>query len=82
MPMNRLLRLPLTIFERSYAGGRYIERLHFDFCDLVADRQRRACGLVCEQHAFTAACVESLDSAPSVARRQIYIYTFDGWTWI
>lgn len=50
VPMNRLLRLPLTIFERSYACGRYIELLHFDVCDLLGDRQWRAHNLVCEQH--------------------------------
>ena len=52
------------------------------FAISYADRQRRACALVCEQHTLTAAHVEGLNSALSFALKHISIYTFDGWAWI
>ena len=51
--MNRLPRLPLTIFEHHYARGHQsIAHDHLEYCDLAVTRQRRAYALVREQHAL------------------------------
>ena len=66
--MNRLLRLPLTIFEHRYARGHQsLARDHLEYCDLAADRQRRAYALVREQHALNVSRVERRNSALSDA---------------
>ena len=58
--MSRLPRL-LTIFEHHYAREHQsLARDHLEYCDLAADRQRRAYALVREQHALTASRMERL----------------------
>ena len=43
------VRLPLTIFEDNYARGHQsLTRDHLEYCDLAADRQRRAYAMVRE----------------------------------
>ena len=73
--MNRLLRLPLIssssviTLAAAEASGATTSELY----DLVADRLRRAYGLVCEQHALMAARVENPISALSLALQAISI---------
>ena len=81
--MNRLPRLPLTIFKHRYARShRSLARDHLDSCDLAANRLRRAYALVCEQHAFTVSHVEQRNSALSDTLKQLPIYTVGGRVWI
>ena len=81
--MNRLPRLPLTVFEHRYArGNQSLVRDHLEYCDLAADRQRRAYALVREQHALTVSSAEHRSSALSDALKQLPIYTVGGWVWI
>ena len=57
--MNRLRRLSLAIFKHRYARGHQsLARDHLGYCDLAADRQRRAYALVREQRALTVSRVE------------------------
>ena len=78
--MNRLPHLPLTIFEHHYAlGHQSLARDHLEYCDLAADRQRRAYALVREQHALIVFRVERRCSALSDALKQLRIYTVRGW---
>ena len=77
--MNRLPRLPLTVFEHRYArGNQSLVRDHLEYCDLAADRQRRAYALVREQHALTISRVERRNSSLSDALKQLLIYTVGG----
>ena len=81
--MNRLPRLPLTIFEHHYARGHQsLARDHLEYCDLAADRQRRAYALVREQHALNVSRVERRNSALFDTLKQLYIYTIGGWVWV
>ena len=81
--MNRLSRLPLTIFEHHYARGHQsLARDHLGYCDLAADRQRRAYALVREQHALSVSHVERQNSALSDALKQLPIYAIDGCVWV
>ena len=81
--MNRLPRLQLTIFEQRYAQGHQsLARDQLEYCDLAADRQRRAYALVREQHAITVSRVERRNSAVSDAFKQRPTYTICNWVWI
>ena len=81
--MNRLSRLPLTIFEHHYARGHQSRaRDHLEYDDLAADRQRCAYALVREQHALTVSRVERRNSALSDALKQLPIYNNSGWVWV
>ena len=82
--MLRLPRLPLTIFDHHYARGHQsLARDHLEYCDLAADRQRRAYALVRQQHALTVSRVELRNSALSDALKQLpIIYTIGGWVWV
>ena len=81
--MNRLPRLSLTIFEQHYARGHQsLARDQLEYCDLAADRQRRAYALVREQHAITVSRVERRNSALSDAFKQRPSYTIGSWVWI
>ena len=81
--VNRLPRLPLTIFEYHYARGHQsLARDHLEYCDLAADRQRRAYASVREQHALNISRVELRNSTLSDARKQLPIYTIGGWVWV
>ena len=81
--MNRLPRLPLTIFEHHYARGHQsLARDHLEYCDLAADRQRRAYALVREQHALNVSRVERRNSALFDTLKQLSIYTIGGWVWV
>ena len=64
--MDRLPRLPLTVFEHPYARGhRSLARGQIEYVGLAADRQRRSYALVREQHALNVARVERRNSALS-----------------
>ena len=81
--INRLPRLPLTVFEHPYARGHQsLARDHLEYCDLAADRQRRAYALVREQHALTVSRVERRNSALSDALKKVLTYSIGGWVWI
>ena len=80
--MSRLPRL-LTIFEHHYAREHQsLARDHLEYCDLTADRQRRAYSPVHEQHALTVSRVEHCNSALSDALKQLRIYTIGSWVWV
>ena len=82
--MNRLDRLPLTVFEHPYARGHQsLARDQLEYVDLTADRQRRSCALVREQHALNVARVERRNSALSLSDglRQLPIYAIGVWVW-
>ena len=77
--MNRLPRFPFTIFDHRYARSHQsLARGHLEYCDLAADRQRRAYALVREQHALTISRVERRNSSLSDALKQLLIYTVGG----
>ena len=83
MHINRLPRLPLTIFEQHYArGNQSLARDRLEYCDLAADSQRRAYALVREQHALAVSRVERRNSALSDVLKQLLIYVAGGWLWI
>ena len=57
--MGRLLRLPLTIFDRSgVAGHQSLACDHLEYCALASGRQQPANSLVREMHALTVFRVE------------------------
>ena len=81
--INRLPRLPLTIFEHHYTRGHQsFARDNLEYCAHAADRQRRAYGLVREQHALTVSRVERRNSALSDKLKQLPIYTVSDWVWV
>ena len=81
--MNRLPRLPLTLFEHHYARGQQnLAYDHLEYCDLAAGRQRRAYTLVREQHALNVSRVERRNSVLCDALKQLPIFTIGGWVWV
>ena len=82
--MNRLPRLPLTVFEHPYARGHQsLASDQLEYVDVAADSQRRSYALVCEQHALNVARVERPNSALSLSDglRQLPIYAIGVWVW-
>ena len=82
--MNRLPRLPLTVFEHPYARGHQsLASDQLEYVDVAADSQRRSYALVCEQHALNVARVERRNSALSLSDglRQLPIYAIGVWVW-
>ena len=66
--IGRLLRLPLTVFDRSYGSAHQsLDRDQLAYCDLARDRQQRTYAIVREQHALTIARVNGRNSALSDA---------------
>ncbi len=81
--MNRLPRLPLAVFEQlSARGHQSLARDHLEYCDLAADRQRRAYAIVREMHALTVARIERRNSALSDGLNKVPIYAIGGWVWV
>ena len=81
--IGRLLRLPLTVFDRSYGGTHQnLDRDQLAYCDLARERQQRAYELVREQHALTVARVNGRNSALSDALLRRPQYAAGGWVWI
>ena len=77
--MNRLNRLPLTVFEHPYARGHQsLARDQLEYVDLAADRQRRSYALVRDQHALNIARVERRNSALSDGLHQFPTYAIVG----
>ena len=74
--MNRLPRLPLTVFEHPYARGH--QSLARDQLEYV-DRQRRSFALLREQHALNIARVEGRNSALSDDLTKCPTYSVGGW---
>ena len=70
MHVSRLHRLPLAIFEHYTRGHQSFARAQLKYCDLAADRQRRADELVRGQQAITASRVERRNSELSDAFMQ------------
>ena len=81
--IGRLLRLPLTVFDRSYGScHQSLDRDQLAYCDLARDRQRRAYEIVREQHAHTVARVNGRNSALSNAVLRRPKYMAGRWVWI
>ena len=77
--MNRLPRLPLTVFEQPHARGHQsLARDQLEYVDLAADRQQRSFALVGEQHALNIARVERRNSALPDGLKQLPTYAVDG----
>ena len=78
--MDRLPRLPLTIFERTgVAGHQSVARDHLAYCDLATDRQQRAYDIAREHHALTVSRVERRNSVLSDAQRPVPKFAVGGW---
>ena len=78
--MGRLLRLPLTIFERTGVGGHQDSaRDHVAYCNLANNRQQRVYDMVRERHSLTVSHVELRISAPSDALRPVPNFAVGGW---
>ena len=81
--MNRLPRLPLTVLEHPYARGHQsLDRDQLEYCDLAADRQRRAYELVREQHQLRVSRTERRNSVLSNALQKLPVYAIGGWVWV
>ncbi|CAB1101426.1 unnamed protein product [Ectocarpus sp. CCAP 1310/34] len=81
--INRLPRMPMTVFEHPYARGhRSLHRDQLEYCYLAADCQRRSYDLVREQHNLSVSRIERRNSALSDALRKVPSYTVGGWVWV
>ena len=68
--MGRLLRLPLTVFDRTgVVGHQSLARDHLAYCDLATDRQKRANDIVRAHHALTVSRVNRGNSTLADALR-------------
>ena len=81
--IGRLLRLPLTVFDRSHGSAHQsLDRDQLPYCDLARDRRQRAYEIVREQHVLTVARVNGRNSAFSDALLRRPKYTAGGWVWV
>ncbi|CAB1104650.1 unnamed protein product [Ectocarpus sp. CCAP 1310/34] len=81
--INRLPRMPMTVFEHPYARGHQsLHRDQLEYCDLAADRQRRSYDLVREQHNLSVSRIERRNSALTDALRKVPSYAVGGWVWV
>ena len=70
--MDRLPRLPLTVFDRSGVAGHHsLAHDHLAYCDLASERQQRANDIIREMHALTVSRVERRNSVLAEALRQV-----------
>ena len=81
--LDRLPRLPLTIFDRyGVVGHRSLARDHLAYCDRASERLQRANDTVREMHALTVSRVEQRASALSDALRQVPNFVVGNWVWL
>ena len=81
--MGKLLRLPLTVFERTgVAGHQSLAHDYLPYCDLATDRQQRANDIVPKDHALTVSRVNRRNSAFADALRLTPTFDVRGWTWV
>ena len=81
--MGTLPRLPFMIFERTGVAGHHsLVRDDLAYCDMVTDRQQRACDIVREHHVLTVSRVERRTSALSDALTPAPKFAVGGWVWV
>ena len=81
--MGRLSRLPLTVFDRTgVVGHQSLARDHLAYCDLAADRQKRANDIVRAHHALTVTRVNRRNSALADALRPAPNFATGDWAWV
>ena len=81
--MARLPRYPLTVFDNIYARRHQsLARNQLEYCNLAADRQKRAYDLVREQHALTVSRMDRRISKLSNALHKRPVYSVGGWVWL
>ena len=70
----------MTVLEHPFARGHQsLDRDHPEYCDLGADRQRRAYELVREQHKLSVSRIERRNSALSDALHKLPTYAIGDW---
>ena len=78
--INRLPRLPLTVFDRTgVVGHQGLARDHLAYCDLATDQQKRANDIVRAHHALTVSRVNRRNSALPDALRPAPNFATGGW---
>ena len=78
--MGRLLRLPVTVFDRpGVVGHQSLARDHLAYCDLATHRQKRANDIVRAHHALTVSRVNSRNSALADPLRPAPNFATGGW---
>ena len=81
--MGRLSRLPLTVFGRTgVLRHQSLARDHLAYCDLAADRQKRANDIVRAHRVLTVSRVNRRNAALADALRPAPNFTVDGWAWV
>ena len=81
--MGRLLRLPLTVFDRTdVVGHQSLARDHLAYSDLATDRQDRANDIVRAHHALTVSRVNRRISVLADALRPAPNFATGGWAWV
>ena len=83
VPMGRLPRLPLTIFDRTgVVGHQSLARDYLAYCDLAIDRQKRANDIVRAHHALAVSRVNRRNSALADALRPAPNFATGDWAWV
>ena len=81
--MGRLLRLPLTAFDRTgVVEHQSLARDHLAYCDLATNRQKHANDIVRAHHALTVYRVNRRNPALADALRPAPNFTTGGWVWV
>ena len=81
--MGRLLRPPLTVFERTgLAGHQSLARDHLAYRDLATDRQQHANDIVRKHHALIVSRFNSRNFALADALRPTPKIAVGGWAWV
>ena len=81
--MGRLLRLPLTVFDRTgIVGHQSLARDHLGYCDLATDRQKHANDIVRAHHALAVSRINRRSSALTDALRSAPNFALGGWAWV
>ena len=80
--MGRLLRLPLTVFNRTGIVGQLSPaRDDLTYCDLATDRQQPANDIVRAHHALTSSRVIHRNPAIADSLRSATNYVADAWVY-
>ena len=78
--MGRILRLPLTVFDRTgVVGHQSLTRDYLAYCDLATDRQKHASDIVRAHHALTVSRINRLNSALADELRPATNFATGGW---
>ena len=81
--MDRLPRLPLTVFDRTgVVGHDILPRDHLAYFDLATNRQKHANDIVRAHHALTVSRLNRRKSALAGALRPAPNVTVGGWAWV